>query len=84
MSQFWRAAFKKPPPWEGCCVEHDKAYWAGGSAQQRLDADKRLYECVRANGHPWWALIMFLAVRVGGDPSYNFSWRWGFGQPKEA
>ncbi len=35
------------PPWKGCCVEHDRAYWMGGTAKQRKVADKALRACVR-------------------------------------
>ena len=42
------------PPWEGCCVAHDRAYHSAGgatSAEQsfraRLEADEILRQCVR-------------------------------------
>lgn len=37
------------PPWEECCVEHDKAYWRGETEhgyEKRLAADKQLQQCV--------------------------------------
>jgi hypothetical protein len=37
------------PPWESCCVEHDKAYWRGETEngyEKRLAADKQLQQCV--------------------------------------
>ena len=37
------------PPWEDCCVEHDKAYWQGETQngyQKRLMADSQLEQCV--------------------------------------
>lgn len=79
MSLLWPVLFGKLPPWEGCCVSHDRAYWAGGTDIDRLNADMRLFECVKANGHPYWALLMWCAVRVFGHPSFNFGWRWGYG-----
>jgi hypothetical protein len=43
------------PPWEGCCVTHDRAYHAGGadpdpeaSYAARLAADEELRRCVAA------------------------------------
>lgn len=46
------------PPWESCCVEHDRVYHAGGlsetsaqaSVQARLRADQRLRHCVIETG----------------------------------
>lgn len=42
------------PPWEGCCVAHDRAYHLGGedpapdaSYDARLTADEMLRQCVR-------------------------------------
>jgi len=80
MSRFWRWAFGKPPPWEGCCHDHDLLYASGGPRYLRRIADRRLYACVRAGGHPAWALSMFLAVRVFGGPAWPTPWRWGFEQ----
>lgn len=49
------AAHQVSPPWEACCVTHDRAYHAAGDArtaeaswQARLDADRGLQSCVRA------------------------------------
>lgn len=96
MSVLWRWVLRNPPPWEGCCEIHDRAYWQGGDISLRLDADIALMQCVRANGHPHWAVIMFIAVRIGGMwwlpfPSLrkkNGRWvfslnevRWGYGFP---
>lgn len=45
------------PPWEACCVTHDRAYHAAGGARTaeashraRLDADEALRTCVRDTG----------------------------------
>ena len=41
------------PPWESCCVEHDKFYWRGDTQQgyeKRLQADKTLRSCVLQKG----------------------------------
>ena len=41
--------FGDTPPWQACCVEHDKAYWQGeiqNGFEKRLIADKQLEQCV--------------------------------------
>ncbi len=65
--------------WGGCCVEHDRAYWRGGTRRQRREADIELMRCVAAKGHPWIAMIMYIGVRIGGTPWLPTPWRWGFG-----
>ncbi len=65
-----------------CCVEHDKAYYFGGSLKERSDADKQLYRCVKAKGgrcNKMTARIMWLGVRVGGVSFLPTPFRWGFG-----
>jgi len=84
MSKLWRKVFKTPPPWEECCVEHDYEYWLGGTWPQRLAADLRLAACVAdprygGGAHPFWAIIMFLAVHIGGAALWPVPWRWGYG-----
>ena len=45
--------FGDRPPWEACCVSHDKVYWRGsfadGYAKRKL-ADEELRHCVVATG----------------------------------
>ena len=81
MSLAWRWLFKCPPPWEGCCDAHDQPYAEGGTASQRKAADVHLLRCVIATGHPWWAVLMFIMVRLGGVPWLPLPWRWGFSTP---
>jgi len=41
--------FSDRPPWESCCVTHDRAYWKGEIEDgfvKRLHADKTLRQCV--------------------------------------
>jgi hypothetical protein len=41
--------FGDKPPWEHCCVEHDRAYWLGETQngyEKRLIADTQLRQCV--------------------------------------
>ena len=67
--------------WYRCCLEHDKAYWIGGTYRQRQVADYSLRECVREVGKPVIATIMLGGVRVGGSPYWPTKFRWGYGWP---
>lgn len=78
MSLIWRALFSKAPPWERCCEDHDAEYAVGGTRHDRAWADARLLGCVANNGHPVWAILMWIAVRVGGHPIWPTTFRWGF------
>lgn len=45
--------FGNKPPWESCCVTHDKAYWAGATTngfEKRREADDLLRQCVKQYG----------------------------------
>lgn len=45
----FKSHFADTPPWEACCVAHDRAYWKGQSFDgfdQRKMADKALKQCV--------------------------------------
>lgn len=79
MTALWQLIFRKPPPWNELCVKHDLAYWRGGSAADRRNADAELLAGVAHNGHPVFAILMWLAVRPGGHPWLPLSWRWGYG-----
>jgi hypothetical protein len=79
MTALWRLLWRRDPPWNGACVEHDKAYWAGGSITDRRVADRNLMSAVTLNGHPLFAFAMWCAVRIGGHPLLPMSWRWGYG-----
>ena len=81
LSQAWRALFRQDPPWEGACIEHDRAYWKGGTILDRVYADRRLYEHVRLAGYPATATLVWIAVRAGGHPLWPFPWRWGYCWP---
>ncbi len=67
--------------WMSCCVEHDKAYWLGGTREQRLQADEQLKQCVDEVGEPEIALLMLAGVRVGGSPFFPTKFRWAYGWP---
>lgn len=66
--------------WADCCVQHDIAYWAGGSAQQRFYADHDFRQCILHNTHnAFLAYAMYGVVRVSAVPYINTPWRWGYG-----
>jgi hypothetical protein len=70
-----------PVRWQHCCVAHDRAYWAGGTYDDRWNADVALKECVAETGADWVADLMFEGVRVGGSPYLPTPFRWGYGWP---
>lgn len=76
-----RSALSKDD-WCSCCVAHDLAYWRGGTAQERLEADMGLRSCVlQASGNPALADLMFAGVRSGGGPYFYTPYRWAYGWP---
>lgn len=79
MTLLWRLVFGVDPPWNDLCVEHDRAYWKGGTAADRRTADLKLMASVTNRGYPFAALAMYYAVRAGGHPLLPFPWRWGYG-----
>ena len=64
-----------------CCLEHDRAYHAGGSRADRRAADGAFFRCLIEKGMPRpIAWVYFGAVRVGGHPRFRragVSWAWG-------
>ena len=49
----FKQQFGDKPPWEPCCVIHDKAYWRGETEDgytKRKQADDELRQCVVATG----------------------------------
>ena len=67
--------------WQHCCVEHDKAYWAGGPRDVRKDADKALRRCVTKAGSAKIGGLMYIGVRIAGGPGNGTHYRWGYGWP---
>ena len=65
--------------WLACCTAHDKAYWKGGTYEERLAADVALQQCVANVGEPDIANLMLAGVRVGGSPYLPANFRWGYG-----
>jgi hypothetical protein len=69
-----------------CCVQHDLAYFSGGSWKARWRADDQLRKCVagkRGLQHRPLSFLMWLGVRVGGVPWLPTPFRWGFGRKPE-
>ncbi len=66
--------------WCDCCFNHDIAYWRGGSADERNQADKTLRQCVlQRTGNKALAEMMYDGVRAGGSPVFPTWYRWGYG-----
>lgn len=80
-SSFPDGTSKQKKLWLNCCTEHDRAYWKGGSYEQREQADQALKSCVEKVGQPKIAQLMLAGVRVGGTPYLPTSFRWGYGWP---
>lgn len=68
--------------WCDCCLEHDIAYWRGGTEEERIKADEALKSCVeKKTGSPELAQVMYQGVRLGGSPAFLTWYRWGYGWP---
>ncbi len=80
-SDFPDGTFKHKDLWHKCCTAHDLKYWAGGSYDERMQADLELRACVKTVDKPVIADIMLAGVRVGGSPCWPTSFRWGYGWP---
>ena len=65
--------------WVDCCVEHDIAYWCGGTCEDREHADAALRDCVAKDHGAALAWMMYWGVRAGGVPWQPFPWRWAYG-----
>ncbi len=81
-SMFPDGSFSDATLWRSCCVDHDLAYWRGGTYADRFAADEALLSCVAEKGEPAVALTMMLGVRVGGSPFWPTDFRWAYGWKK--
>ena len=68
-----------PYLWRHCCVVHDKAYWLGGTNQQRNEADETLRSCVSDLAGAGMGNYMYFFVSTGGSPFWFTTYRWGYG-----
>ena len=72
-------------PWRECCVAHDRAYYYGGTRDEKQAADEALNQCVaRIVGDDILGKLlgpaMKLAVSIGGLPYFETPYRWGYGE----
>lgn len=67
--------------WRKCCIAHDVKYWAGGTVEERMQADMDLRECVKSVGQTGTSDVMLIGVRFFGTPWLPTSYRWGYGWP---
>jgi hypothetical protein len=65
--------------WALCCVQHDVAYWKGGTADDRANADKQLRACIIEQNEPNTAGLVYLGVRHGDTETNSMTHRWGYG-----
>jgi hypothetical protein len=79
MSSGWRLLFGRAPAWECDCIEHDRWYWAGGTWDDRLMADRRLQKAIRRHGHVLLAWVTYRVIRLFGSPFLPTPYRWGHG-----
>lgn len=70
-----------------CCVEHDIAYWIGGTSEQKIAADSAFKACMNDKINSSYigaayhsvASTYYWGVRLGGDARMPNSFRWGYG-----
>lgn len=79
-SLFPDGTIKDRSKWCDCCLQHDIAYWRGGTEEERIRADAALRDCVlERTGDKALAETMYLGVRAGGHPGFPNWYRWAFG-----
>lgn len=62
-----------------CCVQHDLAYWQGGTSAAKEQADRALKSCVTENSDESIGNLYWQGVRLGGGPQFKTPFRWGYG-----
>jgi len=65
--------------WVQCCVQHDVAYWLGGTSDEKTQADELFHNCISAHGFPRVATLYRSAVGTFGGPANTQTFRWGYG-----
>jgi len=60
------------------CIEHDLKYWAGGSEEERRQADLVLRDAVNEK-IKFLGDVMYWKSRIGGHSLIPSPWRWGYG-----
>ena len=68
------------------CLEHDYAYWAGGTSADRLKADRALRDGIQEKGWLLWpeSQIVYWTLRLVGDTfiarAFNRNWGHGYNE----
>lgn len=75
-------SYPQEDQWRLCCVEHDKAYWKGGSQDQRQKADLDLQSCITERGSPEAARLVYYAVRSSQKWTPTLPWGYGWVLPR--
>lgn len=70
---------EKPDAFLECCVQHDLAYWQGGTLEQKEQADLELKACITKNSDEAIGNLYWQGVRWGGGPQFKTPFRWGYG-----
>lgn len=71
----WLAETFLDKNWWDCCYQHDFDYRVGSKyGIDKEQADWELWQCVDASGHPFVANVMYDAVVLLGDSSWQ---EWG-------
>lgn len=65
--------------WVECCIEHDIAYWCGGTPNDRRRADATLAQCVASHEHPCLSTVMYNGLRGAGALPLPLPFRWAYG-----
>lgn len=79
-TNFPEGTITHPDLWKDCCLEHDLFFWAGGSREDRNQADLDLKFCVSQSGAPHIAKIMYWGIRLGYySPIKYEDKKWGNG-----
>lgn len=69
----------KPDVWKDCCLQHDLAYWTGGSKSKQDLADLELKKCVTKSSSPFFGNLMYRGVRIGHYSPIKNEGYWGNG-----
>jgi len=77
--------------WNKCCIDHDYAYWKGGTKEDRKKCDKELKRCVKEAKNSFLGEWVYLGVRlyshIDGPRHWGYGWAYNRGYkplgPKE-
>jgi hypothetical protein len=69
----------EPKRWLHCCIEHDQAYFMGGTYDRKVAADTLFYVCMAQECGDNIATLYLAAVTAFGGPFLPTDYRWGYG-----